>query len=61
MPEERYVGKGPAERIADREKPSNDMSTAYHHIQQGDGARRVHHTIHHPTKQHGAVKTGEKR
>jgi hypothetical protein len=60
MPVEQYKGKGPEERIRDRYRPSNDFSTSYHHTQVGEGERRVYHSIHHPTKQHGVGKGNEK-
>jgi hypothetical protein len=48
-------------KIADRLKPSNEMSTASTHSQTGNGPNRVHHTVHRSgsVAKHGSDKKGE--
>jgi hypothetical protein len=57
MAEVKYKGKGPAERLQDRLKPSNSDATADVHHVAGSGAQRVHSTVHHSGGQgaHGAM------
>jgi hypothetical protein len=48
--------KPDAQRIADRLKPSNDMSTANVHAVHGTGPTRTHTTVHrggHQAQSHG--------
>jgi hypothetical protein len=51
MVEVKRTGPSDAERITKRLRPSNEMATATTHVQQGSGAQRVHHTIHHGSTQ----------
>jgi hypothetical protein len=51
MVEVKRTGPSDAERITKRLRPSNEMASATTHVQQGSGAQRVHHTIHHGSTQ----------
>jgi len=59
MPEVKYRGPGPEKRIADRLKPSNEHSTASHHVVQGSGARRTVTTVHHGGSQAAPGEMGD--
>jgi hypothetical protein len=41
-----HAGGTPEARIAARLKPSSSHATADHHVMQGSGPTRVHHTVH---------------
>lgn len=52
-------GKGSMEaRLAARQRPSNEHSTATHHVVQGSGPTKVSHSIHQMNKAHGPLDRG---
>ncbi len=51
MPDVRYHGKSPAERIADRLKNSGGDLPADVKTKTGDGPQRVFHNVHHAAGQ----------
>jgi hypothetical protein len=65
MPEVKYNGKGPAERIQDRLRNSGGDYAGYKHIMADvrteTNPTRAHHNIHHggAERQHGEVNRGE--
>jgi hypothetical protein len=46
-------------RIAARQRPSNEHSTATHHVVHGTGPTKVSHSIHQMNKAHGPLGEGE--
>jgi hypothetical protein len=47
MPDVRYNGPPPEQRIRDRLRNSGDGTAPNVHVTQGEGPRRVHVNIHH--------------
>jgi hypothetical protein len=59
MPDVRYKGKPPEQRIADRLKPSGEGLGADHHVVKGTGPTRTHTFIHNPAGNQGLVRRND--